>query len=52
MTEEEWLEMVWPSLTFVVNIDDEPVGLEPRQYFGEWLAWLLSSSNDDDLVND
>lgn len=50
ISEEAWLELLWPSLIFDIDVDDEPVGPEYRGYFDEWLAWLLSSDSDDDLV--
>lgn len=51
VSEEEWLECLWPSLILEIDLDDEPVGLEYREYFNEWLTWLLSSSSRDDLAH-
>lgn len=50
ISEHDWLDKVAESLTFGLDIEDEPVELaDYREDFNEWLAWLQSSSDQDDL---
>ncbi|KAL0944475.1 uncharacterized protein CTRU02_202362 [Colletotrichum truncatum] len=51
ISENEWNGVLATSLIMGLDIDDQPAGPEYREYFGEWLQWLLSSRSDADLQN-
>jgi hypothetical protein len=50
LSERDWLNVLAASLTFGLDINDQPADeQEYRQYFDEWYQWLMSSKSQSDL---
>ncbi|KAK4125751.1 HET-domain-containing protein [Parathielavia appendiculata] len=49
ISEAAWKDAIAVSMTFGLDVDDEPAGPEYRTFFEEWLQWLQSSTSQDDL---
>ncbi len=50
ISDKSWIEHLAFSLIFGLDIEDEPAGWEYVEYFEEWLQWLQSSTNENDLA--
>jgi hypothetical protein len=50
ISDSAWMDLLATTLIFGLDIEDEPAGPEYREYFGEWLSWLQSSTSEEDLV--
>ncbi|KAK4447076.1 heterokaryon incompatibility protein-domain-containing protein [Podospora aff. communis PSN243] len=50
LSEREWLDLLATSLTFGLDIDDQPADeREYRQHFDDWYYWLMSSTTQENL---
>lgn len=50
ISDKNWIEHLAWSMIFGLDIDDQPAGWEYVEYFEEWLHWLRSSTNEDNLA--